>query len=107
MTIAKDILNAICKKSIAILLLVITFCDYKPKQIDKDIALQPMLLFIFADQYRQDSLGFLNEAPLYLTNLDKLRKEANGFYSFNASPGFGLEIDTDRLKKVSELYIEV
>lgn len=35
------------------------------------------------------------------------KKEANGYYSFEPKPGFGLEIDTNRLKKVSELYIEI
>ena len=35
------------------------------------------------------------------------KKEPNGFYSYKPAPGFGLEIDTDELKKVSELYIEV
>jgi L-alanine-DL-glutamate epimerase-like enolase superfamily enzyme len=35
------------------------------------------------------------------------QKEANGYYSFKQAPGFGLELDTNRLKKVSELYLEV
>jgi L-alanine-DL-glutamate epimerase-like enolase superfamily enzyme len=35
------------------------------------------------------------------------KKESNGYYSFKSAPGFGLELDTDRLKKVSELYIEI
>lgn len=35
------------------------------------------------------------------------KKEANGYFSLNPKPGFGLELDEDRLKKVSELYYEV
>lgn len=34
-------------------------------------------------------------------------KEANGYYSFTPKPGFGIVLDTERLKKVSELYVEV
>tara|TARA_R110000868_G_scaffold13102_9_gene61702 strand:- start:1122 stop:2354 length:1233 start_codon:yes stop_codon:yes gene_type:complete len=35
------------------------------------------------------------------------KKEANGFYSLKPAPGFGLKLDTDRLKKIAALYIEV
>ncbi|WP_282055823.1 mandelate racemase/muconate lactonizing enzyme family protein [Maribacter luteus] len=34
------------------------------------------------------------------------KKEANGYFSLKPAPGFGLKLDTDRLKKVSALYIE-
>tara|TARA_R110002096_G_scaffold9533_3_gene37593 strand:- start:28626 stop:30104 length:1479 start_codon:yes stop_codon:yes gene_type:complete len=75
MKIAKEILIPICKKSIVILLLVLTSCGHKPKQIAKEEGQSPNLLFIFADQYRQASLGFLNEDPVYTPNLDQLAKE--------------------------------
>ncbi|TNJ44995.1 mandelate racemase/muconate lactonizing enzyme family protein [Tamlana fucoidanivorans] len=35
------------------------------------------------------------------------KKESHGYYSFKPKAGFGVELDTDRLKKVSELYVEV
>ena len=49
------------------------------------------------------------DSKIYLECLQSsaTKKEANGFYSYKPVPGFGLVIDTDRLKKVSELYIEV
>ena len=49
------------------------------------------------------------DSKLYLECLQSTatKKEANGYYSFKPKPGFGLELDTKRLKKVSELYIEL
>ena len=49
------------------------------------------------------------DSKIYLECLQSAatRKEANGYYSFKPKPGFGLELDTNRLKKLSELYIEV
>ncbi|WP_397445725.1 enolase C-terminal domain-like protein [Polaribacter sp. R77954] len=49
------------------------------------------------------------DSKIYLECLQSAatKKESNGYYSFKPAPGFGLELDTDRLKKVSELYIEV
>jgi L-alanine-DL-glutamate epimerase-like enolase superfamily enzyme len=49
------------------------------------------------------------DSKIYLECLQSAatKKESNGYYSFKSAPGFGLELDTDRLKKVSELYIEV
>ena len=49
------------------------------------------------------------DSKIYLECLQSLatKKEANGYYSYNPAPGFGVEIDADRLKKVSELHIEV
>ena len=49
------------------------------------------------------------DSKIYLECLQSsaTKKESNGYYSFKSAPGFGLELDTDRLKKVSELYIEV
>ncbi|MCG8684243.1 MAG: mandelate racemase/muconate lactonizing enzyme family protein, partial [Desulfobacterales bacterium] len=34
-------------------------------------------------------------------------KDGKGYYSLNPAPGFGVEIDTDRLKKISQLHIEL
>ena len=31
------------------------------------------------------------------------KKDANGYYSFKPKPGFGIELDTSRLEKISEL----
>ena len=36
---------------------------------------QPNLLFIFADQYRRASVGFLNEDPVSTPNIDKLAQD--------------------------------
>ena len=49
------------------------------------------------------------DSKIYLECLQSTatKKEANGYYSFKPRPGFGIELDTDRLKKVSELYIEI
>jgi L-alanine-DL-glutamate epimerase-like enolase superfamily enzyme len=49
------------------------------------------------------------DSKIYLECLQSsaTKKESNGYYSFKPAPGFGLEIDTDRLKIVSELYIEI
>ncbi len=49
------------------------------------------------------------DSKIYLECLQSAatKKEANGYYSFKPKPGFGVELDTNRLKKVSELYIEV
>jgi L-alanine-DL-glutamate epimerase-like enolase superfamily enzyme len=49
------------------------------------------------------------DSKIYLECLQSAatKKESNGYYSFKPAPGFGIELDTDRLKKVSELYIEV
>jgi L-alanine-DL-glutamate epimerase-like enolase superfamily enzyme len=48
-------------------------------------------------------------SELYLECLQSTatKKEANGYYSFESRPGFGVQIDTNRLKKVSEMYVEV
>jgi L-alanine-DL-glutamate epimerase-like enolase superfamily enzyme len=49
------------------------------------------------------------DSELYLECLQSAatKKEANGYYSFKPKPGFGVELDADRLKKVCELYIEI
>ena len=35
------------------------------------------------------------------------QKETNGYYSLSPAPGFGLELDTERLKKICPFYLEV
>lgn len=49
------------------------------------------------------------DSKLYLECLQSTatKKENNGYYSFKPKPGFGVELDTAYLKKVSELYIEI
>jgi L-alanine-DL-glutamate epimerase-like enolase superfamily enzyme len=49
------------------------------------------------------------DSKLYLECLQSTatKKENNGYYSFKSKPGFGVELDTNRLKKVSELYVEI
>ncbi|WP_296635343.1 mandelate racemase/muconate lactonizing enzyme family protein [Polaribacter sp.] len=49
------------------------------------------------------------DSKLYLECLQSVatKKENNGYYSFKPKPGFGVELDTNRLKKISELYIEI
>jgi len=49
------------------------------------------------------------DSKLYLECLQSTatKKDANGYYSYQPKPGFGVELDTNRLKKVSTLYMEV
>ena len=49
------------------------------------------------------------DSKLYLECLQSTatKKDANGYYSYQPKPGFGVELDTNRLKKVSELHIEI
>ena len=54
-----------------------TGCLAKAQQSKK-----PNILFIFPDQYRVQSLGFLNEDPVKTPNLDRLASE--GMYCENA-----------------------
>ena len=55
-------------------LLVLSSCN--TNNVEKnDSGLKPNLLFIFADQHRRASLGFLNEDPVSTPNLDKLAAE--------------------------------
>ena len=55
-----------------ILCSIISCKTKQKKEIEKT---KPNLLFIFADQYRQASLGFLKEDPVHTPNLDQLAKE--------------------------------
>ncbi len=40
---------------------------------------KPNLLFVFADQYRKQAVGFMNEDPVLTPNLDKLAREGMAF----------------------------
>ena len=40
---------------------------------------KPNLLFVFADQYRKQAVGFMNEDPVITPNLDKLAREGMAF----------------------------
>lgn len=75
MTMTNGVLKPILKKSTVILFLVLVSCGNKPKAVAIEETIQPNLLFIFADQYRQASLGFLKEDPVHTPNLDQLAKE--------------------------------
>ena len=52
-------------------------CTDKNQEPDK-----PNLLFVFADQYRKQAVGFMNEDPVITPNLDKMAEE--GFVFTNA-----------------------
>lgn len=59
----------------------ITALSVAPAQVkaaEKKEGKQPNLLFIFADQYRRASLGFLGQDPVITPNIDALAK--NGVY---------------------------
>lgn len=57
-----------------VLFLVLSACNQKQEneQVPDE---QPNILFIFADQYRKSSLGFLNEDPVSTPNIDKLAED--------------------------------
>lgn len=67
-------INQISKFYTLLLTILIIFSCKNIAQESSE-ATQPNLLFIFADQYRQASLGFLNEDPVYTPNLDTLAEE--------------------------------
>jgi L-alanine-DL-glutamate epimerase-like enolase superfamily enzyme len=58
--------------------------------------------WVEAIEKEEDSKAYLN-----CVNHKPTKKEANGYYSYKPKAGFGLEIDTDRLKNVSEFYLEI
>jgi len=68
----------------------------------QQIAIGVGATWVEAIEKKEDSKNFLDCVIKKST-----KKEAYGYYSFKPTAGFGLEIDTNRLKKVSELYIEV
>ena len=57
-----------------LIVLFVGFSCYSQSKISVDKE-QPNLVFIFADQYRRPSLGFLKEDPVLTPNIDKLAKE--------------------------------
>ena len=57
-----------------------TFAKSRKKSVES--SKRPNILFIFADQYRRASLGFLGQDPVVTPNLDKLAKE--GVFFSNA-----------------------
>jgi arylsulfatase A-like enzyme len=65
------------KKWIVFVLLLCSIysCKNQQKEAKQTVKTKPNLLFIFADQYRQASLGFLKEDPVHTPNLDQLAKE--------------------------------
>lgn len=56
---------------ILFLCLVLGACNSR-SEVEQETSKHPNLLFIFADQYRRASLGFLNEDPVHTPNIDKL-----------------------------------
>lgn len=75
MILVNDLKIFFYRKSILILLFGLFSCGQKPKQVVKEPVQQPNLLFIFADQYRQASLGFLKQDPVHTPNIDQLAKD--------------------------------
>lgn len=59
---------------LVISLIIMCSCVVKTPQ-EQIRADQPNLLFIFADQYRRASLGFLDEDPVHTPNIDQLAAE--------------------------------
>jgi len=55
-------------------ILIFVTCTNKNPTPDK-----PNLLFVFADQYRKQAVGFMNEDPVITPNLDKLAREGMAF----------------------------
>jgi L-alanine-DL-glutamate epimerase-like enolase superfamily enzyme len=68
----------------------------------QQIAIGTGATWVEAIEKEEDSKAYLECLQSMAT-----KKEANGHYSFKPAPGFGLELDTNRLKKVSEFYIEI
>lgn len=68
----------------------------------QQIAIGVGATWVEAIEKKEDSKNYLECLQSAAT-----KKESNGYYSFKSAPGFGLEIDTHQLKKVSELYLEV
>lgn len=68
------------KQNLVFLILVVTsinFISFTPK--DKNLGKKPNLLFIFPDQFRIQSMGFMNEDPVLTPHIDKLATEGMVF----------------------------
>ena len=61
----------------SIIILLVLFSGFKCYSQEKSALSkkQPNLVFIFADQYRRASLGFLNEDPVQTPNINQLAQE--------------------------------
>ena len=68
----------------------------------QQIAIGSGAVWVEAIEKEEDSKDYLERVISSATT-----KELNGYYSLKTAPGFGLELDEERLKKVSALYIEV
>ncbi len=65
-------MKTIKNQVIIFILFPFLFIACQSKEKNQQESGQPNLLFIFADQYRRASLGFLNEDPVSTPNIDKL-----------------------------------
>ena len=68
----------------------------------QQIAIGTSATWVEAIEKKKDSKNYLDCIIKKST-----QKESNGYYYFRPTAGFGLELDTNHLKKVSELYIEI
>ena len=68
----------------------------------QQIAIGLNATWVEAIEKKEDSKNYLECLQSKAT-----KKDANGYYSFKPKPGFGIELDTSRLEKISELYIEI
>lgn len=68
----------------------------------QQIAIGVNATWVEAIEKKEDSKNYLECLQDVAT-----KKENNGYYSFKLKPGFGVELDTNRLKKGSSLYVEI
>ena len=62
-------------KVFKLLLLIVMIAGFVACKEKKDKQTKPNIVFIFADQYRRASMGFLNEDPVKTPNIDALAKQ--------------------------------
>lgn len=63
------------RKFIPLVFVFLCLASCKRQSTSNKMNTPPNLLFIFADQYRRASLGFLNEDPVVTPNIDRLAQE--------------------------------
>ena len=64
------------KNNLILFLLVVLFFPFiSSASGDEETQKKPNLLFIFPDQFRVQSMGFMNEDPVITPNLDKLASQ--------------------------------
>ncbi len=68
----------------------------------QQIAIGLNATWVEAIEKKEDSKNYLECLQSAAT-----KKDGNGYYSFKSIAGFGIELDTNHLKKISELYIEI